>query len=119
MHEALIVENDPACRTLFAVVARRCGYDVGVAADGAEALSAIRSRSPHAIVLDLQLPKLNGFDVLRELPAELLRRTVVITAVAPSTLRDSDHLRRVRTVLQKPLVTSALIDALNDVRAEA
>lgn len=48
----------------------RAGYQVVVAHDGEEALVAIRATAPDLILLDLIMPKKNGFDVLKELKAD-------------------------------------------------
>ena len=46
------------------------GYDVDVAPDGAAGLAAAREREPHVVVLDLMLPEIDGYEVLRRLRAE-------------------------------------------------
>lgn len=65
----LIVEDDPAVRESL----ERClgfeGYDVVSAVDGEAALAAVSLHQPDAILLDLQLPKLDGLEVCRRIRA--------------------------------------------------
>lgn len=101
----LIVDDDDGIRTLMKAILLRQHADVDCVADGEAALSTLRLKEYDAIVLDLMLPKTNGFEVLRylkNLTPELLPRTIVVTAASNMTLRDFDDGRLVRRVLRKP-----------------
>lgn len=59
------------------------GYEVFVAFDGEDALLRVRENDPDIILLDLMLPKLNGFDVLKEIKekySDRWRPTIIISA---------------------------------------
>ena len=60
----LVVDDEPVVRDVLSRYLTREGYTVSEAADGEQALSAIRSDPPQAVVLDLMLPRLSGLDVL-------------------------------------------------------
>jgi DNA-binding response OmpR family regulator len=66
----LIAEDESNIVESLRFVLSREGYEVSHALDGAEALSVARRERPDVLVLDLMLPKLSGFDVLKELRAE-------------------------------------------------
>jgi DNA-binding response OmpR family regulator len=109
----LIIDDDPGIRGLLTVVLRRNGFDCDVATDGAEAEKKLRTRDYDAILLDLMLPRLNGFEVLRFLKAErrnLLERVIVVTAVAEITLRDFDDQKLVWALIRKPFDLNRLIE---------
>ena len=63
----LVAEDDRFLRKAAEMALKRQGYTVLTAADGEEALRAAQSVLPDLILLDLIMPKLNGFDVLQAL----------------------------------------------------
>ena len=60
----LVADDEPLLRALVAIAFEAEGYDVDTAADGAEALAKACQQPPHAIVLDLMMPVMNGWDFL-------------------------------------------------------
>jgi DNA-binding NarL/FixJ family response regulator len=88
----LIVDDHAAFRSRARSVLEADGYEVvGEAADGASALSRSRELRPDVILLDVQLPDFDGFEVLRRLPADGHRPAVVLT----SSRDASDYGRRI------------------------
>jgi DNA-binding response OmpR family regulator len=80
----LLVEDDPSLARGLAATLRAAGYTVDMAADGETAL-AMATDEPYALItLDLGLPDLSGFDVLRQ-----LRRDKIKTPVLILTARDA------------------------------
>jgi two-component system OmpR family response regulator len=63
----LIVDDDPHIRELLAFALGKAGFEVEQASDGEEAFSAITSRAPDLMVLDINMPRLNGLDLCRKL----------------------------------------------------
>ena len=81
MSRVLIVDDDPASRRLVEVRLRPLGCDVATAGNGEQALAAIRKDLPDLMLLDLQMPKMGGIEVLRSLRNEGVNLpTIVITA---------------------------------------
>src|SRR5687768_9565862 len=77
----LIVDDDPASRRLLEVRLRPLECDVATAGNGEQALSAIRKDLPDLVLLDLQMPRMGGIEVLRALRKEGIEvPTIVITA---------------------------------------
>jgi CheY-like chemotaxis protein len=77
----LIVEDDPALRTVLLDVFS--GYVTAGVGDGAEALARLAAFRPHLVVLDLRLPRLDGFAVCRQLRAGP-QRAVRVLAISTS-----------------------------------
>ena len=73
----LVVEDDPTLRELLAASLRFAGFAVSSAATGTEALAAAEADPPDLVVLDVMLPDLDGFQVLRRLRAGGARLPVV------------------------------------------
>jgi DNA-binding response OmpR family regulator len=114
MPTILLVDDDEPIRLLITAICARLNVHVEWAADGEIALSMLRRRAYDALLLDLLLPKQNGFEVLRELRAFLpamLSRTIIITAVSDATLRDFDG-GGTLVLLRKPFDIADLTDAL-------
>lgn len=76
----LIIEDNPANLELMTYLLRAYKYQVISAADGEAGLAAAQQQLPDVVVCDLQLPKLDGFEVLKRLKAE--PRTTAIPVVA-------------------------------------
>ena len=70
IHSILLVEDDPPLRELYRLFLTDKGYTVIVAVDGDEALSAARESAPDLILLDVMMPKKNGFEVLHLLRSD-------------------------------------------------
>jgi DNA-binding response OmpR family regulator len=68
--KVLIVEDDLVLADVLSFVLRRAGFDLCTAYDGQEALEQWQAESPDLIILDLNLPKLDGFSVCRRIRAE-------------------------------------------------
>lgn len=64
--KVLVVDDDPNIRRMIVAALKRDGYDFLEAPNGREALDAMRSEHPNVVVLDLMMPVLSGWDVLRE-----------------------------------------------------
>src|SRR6185295_12837886 len=67
MNKILIVEDDKFLANAYRVKLTKSGFDIRIAYDGEEALSLIDEFNPELILLDLVLPKKDGFTVLEEL----------------------------------------------------
>src|SRR5688572_31530188 len=65
----LVVDDEPAVRTALERALRLEGYDVELAADGAEALHRVSLHAPDSVVLDVLIPNLDGLWVCRRLRA--------------------------------------------------
>jgi len=89
---ALIVDDEPLARR--GVVLRLRRFEdveiVGECADGQSAVEKILERSPDVVFLDIQMPGMDGFEVLRALPIENLPAVIFLTAYEQHVLRAFD-----------------------------
>lgn len=65
MKKVLLVEDDPFIIDIYTNQLKREGYMVDVAVNGEMALNKIRNNYPDLTILDIKLPKLNGYEVLK------------------------------------------------------
>ena len=68
-HKVLIIEDDDFLRSLAVTKLEKEGFAVTMAANGQEGLAQVATTAPDLIILDLMLPIMSGFDVLKELKA--------------------------------------------------
>ena len=77
----LVVDDNDSNRNLLAHQLRRQGHDISMTASGREALEMIRESAPDLILLDLFMPDLNGFDVLREMNKDEALRAIPVIII--------------------------------------
>lgn len=83
----LIADDRASSRELLRLVLERAGYEVIEAEDGLEALERARAGNPDLMLLDLQMPRLDGYGTLAELRREERFRTLPILALTASAMR--------------------------------
>ena len=79
----LIVEDEPSVVDLLKFLLEKDGYTIAVAFDGEEALKQVTAASPDLILLDIMLPKIDGYTVQKQLQADEKTAnipTIVLTA---------------------------------------
>ncbi len=84
----LIIDDEPNIVLSLEFLMRREGFEVAVAGDGEAALRAMSERPPDLVILDVMMPKLNGFEVCQRIRAEpALRgvRVLMLTAKGRET----------------------------------
>ena len=110
----LVIDDDLPLRGMLAAALRKHGFQVLLAGDGEEGQRAVNLHNPHVIVLDLAMPRVNGWDFLQR-----LQETGKIKAVPIIVL--SAHLRvepqavlqmGVSAILPKPFNLPELIDLI-------
>ena len=89
MAHILIIEDEPVIRTVLAEVFKSAGHDVTLAADGMEGVTAFRTQPCDLVVLDLMLPKIDGFAVCELIRQESDVPLMMLTALSA----EADELR--------------------------
>ena len=107
----LVVEDDPAVREFYATALRLAGYRVAAVEDGLDALRWIDQQRPAVIVLDLNLIRVSGRDVQRELRAHADTRHIPIVVVTGEDTSDLNA-AELACVLRKPVTGYALVEAV-------
>ncbi len=86
MKRILIVEDKANSRELLRTVLEQQGYSVTEAQDGDEALSMVRQQAPDLVLMDLQIPARNGFDVLQEIRKDASLAHLPVVAVTANAM---------------------------------
>lgn len=116
----LVIEDDRALRVLLEAVLARHTITTHVVARGDDALKAILAGEYDAIVLDLLLPGLSGFELLRALRARqphLLSRVIVVTAVSDGILQHLEVEQFIWKIIRKPFDLDEFITTVLDCTA--
>ena len=85
--KVLVVDDDPEILKMLSMrLGKNRGYQVFQAADGQEALAVARESLPDLVILDVMMPKLNGWEVARALRQDEATKTmkiIMLTAIGP------------------------------------
>ena len=111
MKTVLVADDKATSRELVRIALEHCGYRVYEACDGGEALNSARDLHPDLIILDLHMPGLDGFGVIKELRLDArLAATPVMALTASAMQGDKDRALSVgfTSYLAKPIRLSKL-----------
>ncbi len=111
---ALVVEDNARAAEVMAAMLEANGWSVDKARDGFEAILRFRARSYGALLLDYQLPGMDGVEVLTWVRRNVTVRpeVVVVSSECPDFLQSRFGGMGVRAILPKPLKARDLIGAL-------
>ncbi len=107
----LIVEDNPLNMRLLKMVLRAENYTLLMAADGEEALNMAMREQPDLIIMDIQLPKMNGLEVTRKLrETSVFSHTPIIAITAYAMKGDKERIieSACDAYLSKPISTREL-----------
>lgn len=113
----LVIEDDPGIRRLLELTIARRGWICESAADGSDGMKRLGAGPCDAILLDLMLPRVSGFDIVRHIKEqhpELLSRVIVMTAASNAVLSKFEDRSLVRKLIRKPF---DLLELMTEVEA--
>jgi CheY-like chemotaxis protein len=90
----LVVDDNPANADLVSFILAKKGYEVHVAADAPEALAMVAEFAPHLIMMDLQLPGMDGLTLTRQLKAAPATRKIIIVALTAYAMKGDEQRAR-------------------------
>ena len=111
----LVVDDDAAIRLLLAAFLRRQGYQLLQACNGREAIAEMRTGKADVVVLDLMMPEVSGWDLLRMRAADpslLAIPVIVVTADDSPQVTDDLRDKHVFSILGKPFDLEAVSAAV-------
>jgi CheY-like chemotaxis protein len=112
MTYVLIVDDDPDAQEILADIAEAMGFNTQCAGDGQEALELILAEVPLLVMLDLMMPKLDGFGVLARLRASPATRDIPVIVVTAYGQVDLLRLPGVTDIVQKGTFTVESLSSL-------
>jgi len=110
--KVLLVEDDVDLAQLYRGVLRWSGFDAEHVIDGVSALRVLEEDAPDLIVVDMNLPVLNGDQLLREIAAHPELRQIPAIVVTGSDTRADVPVEQARQVLRKPCSPERLVSVV-------
>jgi len=116
----LVVDDDPDMRDAITIILESRGYQIVTAQDGLEALANLKAEKPDLMMLDLLMPKMDGFAVLKELQDARWSKYREIPILILSSVREEASRRRyeletalaleVDDYIEKPISPEVLLE---------
>ncbi|MBI5834203.1 MAG: response regulator [Armatimonadetes bacterium] len=113
--KVLIADDDIMIRYALAAVLAERGHETAEAKDGGEVIECLAAHPPQVVVLDLMMPKVTGFDVLRWMrdnDPEVRTLVIILSAFSAESGGFGDY-PHVIDVLEKPVILDRFFDALD------
>lgn len=104
----LLVEDDPFFQKFYATKIKEAGYEVEIAGDGVEALEKLQSLRPTLILLDMIMPRKDGFEVLQSLSQDSSLKDIPVLVF--STLGEEKDVERAKSLGAKDYVNKSFFD---------
>lgn len=109
----LVVDDDPMILKLVQSRLEANQYTIVTAGDGDEALIKVGTEKPDLIILDIQMPKMDGYTFLRELKKSKDHKNIpVVVLTAKDKMQDLFKLEGVKNYIVKPFETKELLAAV-------
>jgi DNA-binding response OmpR family regulator len=112
-HSVLVVDDEPNIVLSLEFLLRQVGYEVRVARDGEQALDSIRQSKPGLVLLDVMMPKRDGYDVcqtIRANPDWTDVRIIMLTAKGRDVERDKGLALGADEYVTKPFSTREVVE---------
>ncbi|MBE3560887.1 MAG: Hpt domain-containing protein [Ktedonobacteraceae bacterium] len=112
----LVVDDSPSVRRVVSNMLKQHGWEVQVARDGVEALEMITNETPAAVLLDIEMPRMDGYELISTVRAQEQYRSlplVVLTSRAAAKHQQRAMLLGASAYIVKPYQDEELINILN------
>lgn len=119
MKKILIVEDNELNLKLFCDILKYHKFEVECAKDGLSALDKILKNSYDLIILDIQLPKMSGFEILEKLKdKDIISKIIVVSAYAMDEDKQKAHAYGVDTYITKPIDINVFVKCVKQKAGE-
>ncbi|MEJ2740066.1 MAG: response regulator [Dehalococcoidia bacterium] len=119
----LLVDDDPDIRDAITVILEAQGYEVITANNGLECFDMLSTEKPELLILDLLMPKMDGFEVFKELKSPKWAEFHSMPVIILTSVREEASLRRYKLetgytldtddYIEKPIVPDILVRSVN------
>ncbi|MGM0600347.1 MAG: CHASE domain-containing protein [Candidatus Rifleibacteriota bacterium] len=113
----LVVDDKKTNRDLLCDLLRPLGFELRQAENGSEALTIFHEWTPHAVLMDMRMPVMDGYEATRKIKATPIGRDMPVIAVTASAFKDAEYqilATGVSAYVRKPFRPEELLEALGD-----
>ena len=117
----LLAEDEPHIVESLTFLLERAGYQVDVETDGRSALQSALDNTPQVLVLDVMLPEMDGYEVLRRIRADDRTKslpTLMLTAKGQREDRETAMDIGADMFITKPFANAEIVDAINQLASK-
>ena len=115
MNHILIVDDEPNVTRVLKLMLERAGYRISTAPDGEAGLACVLADPPDALITDIQMPRMDGRELVRAIQQQLPQRRFEIFVMTSMTAREErEWVREIPRVefLEKPVSPRQLVNRL-------
>ena len=110
----LVVDDDATILDMLKTFLQTKGYEAETALDGAEGLAKVKSYRPDLIILDVMMPRMDGYTFIREIKKDAAFRNLpVIVLTAREMMRDMFVQEGIQDYVMKPFQTEELLASIS------
>jgi DNA-binding response OmpR family regulator len=116
MKRILLVDDEPHVIRVMRLALQRCGYEIDEASNGEMALERIRQCEPHVMITDIDMPRMNGEQLCKEISRQMPdRKFAIIVLTARTELEHRVWSSKLEDLMfmEKPVSIRRLIERLN------
>ncbi|MBK8752500.1 MAG: response regulator [Candidatus Competibacteraceae bacterium] len=121
-NKILVVDDEPNIVLSLEFLMKQAGFQVRTASDGEAALAAIAAEPPDLVLLDVMMPRKNGYEVcqaIRANPAWKNTRIIMLTAKGREVEREKGLALGADDYITKPFSTQEVVERVRELLAEA
>lgn len=119
--KVVLIDDEKLMRITTSLLLKHHGYEISTAADGEEGLALVRERLPDIVLLDVMMPVMDGWEVMRRLKEDEKTRNIEVIIFTACDLPVPDDIREKYgsfDVLKKPFHIEQLLNIVNKKESE-
>jgi CheY-like chemotaxis protein len=114
--KVVLIDDENLMRITTSMLLKHHGFEIATAANGVEGLSLVREQLPGVVLLDIMMPEMDGWEVLRQLKADDRTRNIEVIIFTACDLPVPDDIREKYgnfAMLRKPFHIEQLLEAVH------
>lgn len=116
MAKVLIIDDDDMTRKVISFMVKKGGHEALGASSGAEGVALIKEQSPDIVLLDIEMPEMNGYETLEQIRANedaASLKVVFLTGTVDDEVLENSRKLGVFNVLEKPVNAEKLLAVID------